>query len=197
MRKLIAVGGLPATGKTTILRKFIEGKNLVEQEPVKLVSTMYDEKYDLQILGYYGDGYGAIGGTCFQGTDTLSMAVQPAATEFLITTESNILFEGDRLFNAKFLEAAVDLVDRGELELEIVLINADPDLVTQRHLDRKDSQTEQFLKGRETKYDNIRSSFILMGYITEMNNNNEADLKAIVNWLRVKLHDSDEVVELI
>jgi hypothetical protein len=201
MRKVIAIGGLPATGKTTILKTYIKDIDLQPMEPIKLVVTSYDHRNDCHILGTYSKpcmvcgmvdfhkmdcGQPVVKNT-FQGTDTLSMAVQPNATEFLKTTKSNILFEGDRLFNAKFLEAAVDLVDAGEIDLKIVLVNADPTLVEQRHKDRGDTQTEKFLKGRETKYDNIRASFILMPYITEMNNNNETDLKSIVEWLRTEL----------
>ena len=192
MRKLIAIGGLPASGKTTIMKEFMKGKELEKQTPKDLVVTMFNKQYNLHIVGDYSDP-----NEPFPGLDRLSMAVQPKAIEFLKETKSNILFEGDRLFTASFLEAASDLVDRGELDLKIVLVNADPAIVEQRHKDRADSQTEQFIKGRATKYDNIRSSLVLMPYIQEVSNNNENDLKAIVNWLRLELHDSDEVVELI
>lgn len=192
MRKLIAIGGLPASGKTTIMKEFMKGKELEKKTPKDLVVTMYDKKYNLHIVGDYSDP-----NEPFPGLDRLSMAVQPKAIEFLHETSSNVLFEGDRLFTASFLEAASELVDKGELDLKILMVNADPEIVEQRHKDRNDSQTEKFLKGRATKYDNIRSSLVLMGYIQEVSNNNEADLKAIVNWLRLELHESDEVVELI
>ena len=42
VRKLIAVGGQPGTGKTTLFRKFIEGKNCIQVEPAKLVSALYN-----------------------------------------------------------------------------------------------------------------------------------------------------------
>jgi GTPase SAR1 family protein len=192
MRKLIAIGGLPAAGKTTIMKKFLEGKYLEKKEPEKLVTAMYDGQYDLYIVGDYSDPEEK-----FPGLDRLSMAVQPEAIKFLKKTKSNILFEGDRLFTASFLEEAANLVDAGELELKIVIINADPLLVEQRHKDRADTQTEKFLKGRATKYENIQSSFLLMSYIEVMNNNTEEDLRAIVNWLRLELHESDEIVEIL
>lgn len=192
MRKLIAIGGLPASGKTTILKEFMKDKQLEKQTPKELVVTMYCKQYDLHIVGDYSDP-----NEPFPGLDRLSMAVQPKAIEWMKETKSNILFEGDRLFTSSFLEAASELVDSGELDLKILMVNADPLIVEQRHKDRNDSQTEKFLKGRATKYDNIRSSLILMSYIQEVSNNNQEDLKAIVNWLRVELHDTDEVVELI
>lgn len=192
MRKLICIGGLPATGKTTIVKKFLEGKQLKRVEPRKLLVAMYDAEYDLYILGDYSDP-----NEKFPGLDRLSMAVQPEAIKFLKETQSNILFEGDRLFTASFLEAAVELVDLNKLELKILLLNVNKLLVEERHKNRADTQTEKFLKGRQTKYDNINNSLILMDYITEMTNNNQEELKQIVNWLRLELHDKDDVIELL
>jgi len=190
MRKLIAIGGEPACGKTTIMKRFLEEKNLQSVEPKKLVSSMYDVNNKLYILGKYGSD------ELFPGTDKLSMAVQPNAIEFLKECKDNILFEGDRLFTQSFLEEAVNLVDRGELELRIIIITADPSIVSKRHHDRGDTQSEKFLKGRVTKYENIMSSFILMPYIEVMTNNDEKDLTSIVNFLRFELHN-DEVVTLL
>lgn len=192
MRKLVAIGGLPATGKTTIMKLFMKDKQLELVEPRKLVVSMYDSAHDLYIIGDYSDP-----NEPFPGLDRLSMAVQPSAIDFMKETTSNILFEGDRLFTASFLEAAAQLVDEGNLELKILMIHADPMLVEQRHHDRADTQTEKFLKGRQTKYDNISSSLVLMDYITEMTNNNDNDLRQIVNHLRLELHDNEEVVELL
>ena len=71
MRKIVAVGGQPGTGKTTLFRKYMESKSWKTVEPAKLVSAMYNEELDLYILGKYQEG------ETFAGTDRLSMAVQP------------------------------------------------------------------------------------------------------------------------
>ena len=55
MRKLIAIGGLPASGKTTLMKNFMKGLNLTRVEPVKLVVSMYDAKNKLFIHGDYSD----------------------------------------------------------------------------------------------------------------------------------------------
>lgn len=188
MRKLIAVGGVPASGKSTIMKKFLEGCTTTYVTPRKLVSAMHDAQKNLYILGQYGwkDGSGrSTENHGFEGTDKLSMAVQPEAIEFVKTCKENILFEGDRLFNQSFLDFAVEMVDRNELDLHIIIIQADPKIVDQRHVDRKDTQTDTFKKGRETKIDNISSSFILMPYTTYFNNNTEEDLNKIVEHLRL------------
>jgi len=85
-RKLIAVGGQPGTGKTTLFRKFIEGKTWIEVEPAKLVSALYNEEMDLYILGKYQEG------ETIAGTYRLSMAVQPEMQKWIQTHNCNNLF---------------------------------------------------------------------------------------------------------
>jgi adenylate kinase len=191
MKKLIAIGGLPATGKSTILKKFMKELEWVKQEPRKLVTSMYNKANDLYIIGDYSDPKEK-----FPGLDRLSMAVQPEAIKFLQETKSNILFEGDRLFTASFLESASQMVDLSQLELKIVFIKADPKIVKERHAERDDSQSKKFIKGRDTKLDNIRSSFYLMDYIHEFTHDNPFQTVEIVNWLRLELL-VDDVIDLI
>lgn len=181
MRKIIAIGGEPATGKSTIMKRFISDvQGFAEVELEKLVPTLYNVIADLHIMGKYPEG------EKFGGTDRYSMAVQPQAVKFVNThNESNILFEGDRLFNQSFLELLADLPDT---ELQIIYITADPALVEKRHVDREDTQNEKFLKGRKTKYENLRSNFTLMPYTKVFENNNEEDLAKIVAHLKNELY---------
>ena len=102
-RKIVAVGGSPGTGKTTLFRKFMEDKKLVETAPAKLVVASYNTDKDLYILGKYEEG------ETFAGTDRLSMAVQPPLQEWIASNNCNILFEGDRVFNQSFLEFCMGL----------------------------------------------------------------------------------------
>ncbi|MGH7744799.1 MAG: P-loop-containing protein [Candidatus Dormibacteria bacterium] len=183
MRKLIAIGGQPATGKTSMMKRFMaETADWQKQEPEKLVVAMYSANQNLYVLGDFSDP-----DEKFPGTDRLSMAVQPNAIKFLQSTTSNILFEGDRLFTASYLEAAADLADAGQLDLKIWVIVADPQIVAQRHIDRADTQGEQFLKGRITKYSNIQSSLVLMPFIEAFKNNNLGDRERIVKRLNYEL----------
>jgi broad-specificity NMP kinase len=171
MRKIIAVGGQPGTGKTTLFRKFMEDKKWENVEPAKLVSAMYNKEMDLYILGKYQEG------ETFAGTDRLSMAVQPELQKWIQTNNSNILFEGDRVFNQSFLEFAMALP---ETDLQIVYLKAPKNILEQRYKDRGSDQSEQFLRGRETKYSNLLSNFELMSYITEFANTNlEEQLKVL------------------
>ncbi len=178
VRKLIAVGGSPGTGKTTLFRKYMEGKTFQPVEPAKLVSAMYNTERDLYILGKYEEG------EVFAGTDRLSMAVQPAMQEWIASHNCNVLFEGDRIFNQSFLEFAMGLPDT---ELHIVFLNAPKNVLEQRYHDRGSDQSEQFLRGRETKYSNLLSNFDLMPYITEFANTNLEEQAKVLAFLEGQL----------
>jgi len=173
-RKLIAVGGQPGTGKTTLFRKFMEGKDWMDVAPVKLVNASYNTERDLYILGKYEEGQ------IFAGTDRLSMAVQPPLQEWISSHNCNILFEGDRIFNQSFLEFAMGLPDT---ELQVVYLKAPKDILEQRYRDRGSDQSEQFLRGRETKYSNLLSNFELMPYITEFSNTNLEEQGKVLAFL--------------
>jgi broad-specificity NMP kinase len=177
-RKLIAVGGSPGTGKTTLFRKYMENKSFQPIEPAKLVSAMYNADRDLYILGKYEEG------EVFAGTDRLSMAVQPAMQEWIASHNCNVLFEGDRIFNQSFLEFAMGLPNT---ELQIVFLNAPKELLEQRYKDRGSEQSEQFLRGRETKYSNLLSNFELMPYITEFANTNLEEQAKVLAFLESHL----------
>lgn len=177
-RKLIAVGGSPGTGKTTLFRKYMEGKDFQPVEPAKLVSAMYNTERDLYILGKYAEG------ETFAGTDRLSMACQPNIQEWIASHNCNVLFEGDRIFNQSFLEFAMGLPDT---DLRIVFLNAPKEVLQQRYQDRGSDQSEQFLKGRETKYSNLLSNFDLMPYITEFKNTNLDEQGKVLAFLENQL----------
>jgi broad-specificity NMP kinase len=177
-RKLIAVGGQPGTGKTTLFRKFMEGKDWMDVAPVKLVNASYNTERDLYILGKYEEGQ------IFAGTDRLSMAVQPPLQEWLASHNCNILFEGDRIFNQSFLEFAMGLPNT---DLQVVYLKAPKEILEQRYKDRGSDQSEQFLRGRETKYSNLLSNFELMPYITEFSNTNLEEQGKVLAFLESNL----------
>ena len=178
MRKIIAVGGRPGTGKTSLFREFIDSYEWNKCEPKKMLNALYCEEIDTYILGKYEDG------ETFAGTDRLSMAVQPNAQEFAKETKCNILFEGDRIFNQSFLEFCMALP---EVDLRVVYLKVPEDILKQRYKDRGSDQSDTFLKGRTTKYNNLLSNFELMSYITEFVNTNLEEQSKILAFLEEHL----------
>jgi len=93
-RKIVAVGGQPGTGKTTLFRKFIESKEWIEVEPAKLVSALYNQERDLYILGKYQKGKPSLEQIVFQwqsshlfksGSLLITVTSFSRETEFLIS----------------------------------------------------------------------------------------------------------------
>ena len=174
MRKILAVIGRPGTGKTTLFREFIKTNEWERKELVKLVPSLYNETLDLHILGKYEDG------EVFAGTDKMSMAVMPAAIDFVMSTTSNIIFEGDRLTSSKFFNFLSELPDT---EFKILVVTTDENILAERYNERNSDQSEVFLKGRATKISNIQTNMELM-FITEtFKNNNLTEQETILDQL--------------
>ncbi len=176
--KLIAIGGVPASGKTTLIRAL--RKKLGKKSSFKF-GKLRGECYpdNVFLFGIYDE-------KLFSGTDRLSMAVQPDTVDFLKyicdkKEKYSVIFEGDRLFNGSFIEK---MKEYGECK--IYMLTAHKEITAQRHIDRQDEQTERFIKSRYTKLNNI-----YMKYSSEMEmleNNNEENLKTNVDkiWLDLK-----------
>jgi len=167
--KIIAIGGEPGCGKTTLMKRIIED---IKPEPkyneFKLVP--YLQKNNIYILGKYEDG------EVFSGTDRMSMAVQPEAIKFLdsLPNDSILLFEGDRLFTASFLEHCVEKFDT-----RIIHLQTERSIRQERYKERGSNQNETWLAGRETKVSNILTNFSLM-FNTETFKNNTHEEQDIV-----------------
>lgn len=179
--KVLALGGEPATGKTTLIFELMKAADDWQvQKPEKLLDTLYSRKLDCHVLGKYERN-----DTIFQGTDRLSMAVQPDAVKFIHSLaragiNTNVIFEGDRLFNAKFIDSILEVTN----DFKIIRLQAPHSIVEQRHIDRKDDQDDTFKNSRRTKIDNICSSLVLMDYIEIMDNANFEDQKVIISYIK-------------
>jgi len=178
MVKVIAMGGEPCCGKTTLMFRLISMADDWETvKPQKLLDTMYSKKLNLYILGKYAND-----GNVFQGTDRLSMAVQPDAEKFFSDLwengNVNVIFEGDRLFNAKLLDK---LAHTFPTTFKILILRVKDSTLDQRHIDRKDDQDDKFKNSRKTKISNIMSSLTLMDYIETMVNENLDDQSKLID----------------
>jgi dephospho-CoA kinase len=171
--KIFAIGGEPGSGKSTLMKEILR-KNVFSSmfDQVKLVP--YHQSGFVYILGKYEEGQ------VFSGTDRMSMAVQPEAVKFLASLPDNsiVLFEGDRLFTASFLEHCVEKYDT-----EIIYLETDKTIREERYKERGSDQNETWLQGRQTKIANILSNMVLMFNTVKFKNNNKEDQKVIVDHI--------------
>ncbi len=140
--KCIAIGGVPASGKSTLMKEIINLCGLKKHWKYKLLNgSMFKNTC---IIGHYTDN------EQFGGTDRLSMAAPVDMMHFLDIAKNNILFEGDRLFTKDILHKCIENYDT-----RIIILRNTDEVLKQRHIDRDDNQKESFLKGRKTKINNI------------------------------------------
>lgn len=148
MAKLIGIVGMPGTGKTTLMREWMKSREWTMDTPVKLLDSHVSG--DIRLFGKYEEGQ------TFAGTDRLSMAVQPAAIEYLSSNPSPVnIFEGDRLTSTKFFQSAVELGH----DVSIIILEVSDAVREQRYEDRGSDQSEKFIQGRRTKIENIKFLF--------------------------------------
>ena len=169
--KVIAIGGEPGSGKSTLMKEIIAYYGVEPKyDAFKLVP--YLQKDNIYILGKYEEG------EAFSGTDRMSMAVQPEAVKFLksLSNDSIVLFEGDRLFTASFLEHCLD-----NYNLSIIYLSTTKLIREDRYKERGSNQNETWLQGRETKISNIMSNLTLMFNTFKYVNNTLEEQKHILD----------------
>jgi dephospho-CoA kinase len=188
MRTVTILGGEPASGKSTLMRRFIqETGEWTSLEPKKTLQALYNKNLDSYIFGKYEEG------VLFAGTDRLSMSVQPIACSFIEETKSNIFIEGDRLFNMKFIRYVMNM---SETRIIIVHVKADNEIMKTRHKYRNDTQDEKFLKSRQTKVDNIVTSADLREIVVCMENNNISEQTKIIELMKQTIKMEHEEYEI-
>ena len=163
----IAIGGVPATGKSTLINTIYKDLNVNTNFRSGLIRGHYLKKYNLVIVGIYNTF------KKFKGTDLLSMSAQADFKKLIDLNKYNIIFEGDRLFTNDILEYVGK-----KYNLNAIILKTNAENIQKRHLERKDNQTDKFLKGRNTKINNILKNDKLKIKVYE--NNNLEDMSYLV-----------------
>lgn len=154
--KIVIVGGMPGTGKTTLMKQWMSKYRwMASHKEVKLVPFYVVENLGkrIYVLGKYEEG------EVFGGTDRMSMAAQPEVIKFLDSLSGDIVvvMEGDRLFTPSFLEHCSE-----KYTTRIFVLTAEKELLATRYADRGSNQDPTWLKGRESKVNGILTNMMLM-----------------------------------
>jgi len=168
--KCVAIGGVPATGKTTLMKNIISILKPKKKFKFGLLRGYMQE--NISILGVYEPN------DVFGGTDKLSMAVQKDYQKYIDKIMINTIFEGDRLFTKNNL---LDICKK--YELKIIILENDKQTLKDRHIERGDNQSEKFKKGRATKINNIELEKELQPYITKYKLNSHKDSKELAELI--------------
>jgi hypothetical protein len=175
----LSMYGEPGVGKTTILLALFD---ILNKDGFRAKS------FDYGLLR--GDVWGKEGktiwipgvfdGSMYQGTDRLSMAVQPHAVKFLKTCASSsehnsYLFEGDRLFNQSFLDVYKPS--------KVILIIAPEGVAEERRKGQGRTQSETILKSRRTRINNISKVYPVEFRMNET----QDDIQSIAQELKTLL----------
>lgn len=175
--KVIFVAGVPASGKTTLFKgireRFFSRSIEFRQGKARGVQS---EDGRFKMLGVFD-------GSTFEGTDRLSMTVIDDAISYIKEQKERtvIFIEGDRLFNFRFLN---------EVRASVILIDALPEILAERHKARGDNQTETFLQSRRSKVENFARKY----NIRRAYNNTPEDGERILKFI-IKI--AEEYVESI
>ena len=184
MLKLTGIGGNPCTGKTALMRGVIKelGKGVLCKAGI-LVYQRHDSAKTIVLGSYAKKGFG--------GTDRLSMAVQPIALGIIEAWASDpsmkdwcVIYEGDRLFNSSFINTVEKCPIIGS---NWVILEASEEAQSKRHIDRKDTQSAAWLKGRVTKVLKLKES--IKG-VKVLNNETNEDLTSNIKYILKMMRSS-------
>ncbi len=173
VKRVIALGGEPATGKTTIMKNVKSNYDLKKFKYGKVYGECNIES-KLYFIGVFD-------GSTFEGTDRLSMAVQPDFIKFLNYLQGGtVVFEGDRLFNQSLFDLNFDITK--------IVIKASEKTIEERHKKRKDNQSETFKKSKRTKISNIlnKNNCIIF-------TNNFGEDEKIINFIKAEIENSIKI----
>jgi len=184
--KYIYLIGIPGTGKTTIMKRFMESREWRQERVVDLLDTHVSD--NVRVLGKYEEN------ETFSGTDKLSMAVAPKVIEWLNTSPDEIIVgEGDRLNSRAVFETAKK---NGELIIVHLTVSAGE---RERRYDLRGSeQSEKFIQTTTTKCKNVIETFgdqdtlfgVEKGNVVEFAHENPSDTDKIVAFLNEQTSSS-------
>jgi len=151
---IIMIGGIPCSGKSTLMRSLIQEMGSHEDvEPMKLFPCQ--KHGDTLVVGRYPVG------ETFGGTDKISYGAISKFRDFIEQESSkhkHIILEGDRFCRAKDIEWLLS-----EHDAKVYILKVSPEVESERHTIRGDEQSEKWLQTRRSLINNLQTNFLLMG----------------------------------
>ena len=177
---VLAIGGPPASGKTTLVKHIFNLANdwTTLVQPIKLLGGYYSRKLNTWIFGVYEDSVGT-----FQGTDKLSKAVPTQLVKFIRENSDrplNILFEGANVVTRKTLGEIIDC----DVNFALLRLMVAKTLKERRHQARRDNQRDQFKMAKETQIENVASDPKIFDFVVEVRNENANEQASILKMIR-------------
>lgn len=191
--KLLYLIGPPGVGKTTGLRRALDGS--VFREVIRRPfhhEAWFPHPGEMDApAGYTLGVHDAPGG--FAGTDALPMNVQPRVLGWLFDlssppTDRVVVGEGDRLANMKFLLPARN---QG-WKVTVCRLTGSPEALQARRDARGSNQDRTWIKGRETKVENLARAAHDAGIPVDVIDTTDLDVSGVA----ARLAEYDEVKRL-
>lgn len=162
-RALLIIGA-PGTGKTTLTKALMRYMHQRSPSVVNVtdVPLLPFTRYRIgvrtwKVLGVFSDE--PTSAVYVQGTDRLSMGVQPHFAKFCSSSKGSLIIEGDRLANSKTLET---LLDAGYTVI-VYALTASDSVRASRYQERGSAQNPKFIAGRITKVRNLMAKAAELG----------------------------------
>ena len=181
--KVTMIIGEPGAGKSLLMKELMRLDKWEFSNSTKYIPQHWCRARQACILGRYDDLTHK-----YPGTDRMSMAAQPKVIQFLrANTETNFLFEGDRLGNESMIRA---MLNTEGVDLEVIRLVPMTWVLDKRRVEGRQDQNERFWRSRRTKIMNLhtfcsrQAGIGNLRYQPDAHHNNLSETHNLIAYLR-------------
>jgi hypothetical protein len=163
VKRIIAIGGEPGTGKTKLMKDVMKDYTLTPFN-YGLIKGEYDDYKKVYFIGVFD-------GSKFEGSDKISIKFYNDFIEFLNQVEGVVVFEGDRLFSKRVLATQYPFIK--------LVLTASKETMDTRYKLRGVFQAERFNHLKTKSLHNIIKTYDDIVFL-----NNEGDNTENINIIK-------------